>query len=291
MLSVRATSRPLSRTVATVSSPSATSSTTSSSSRAFGTVNAARYSQSRSSIHWRSISFVAQNGSGISPCRSRSRCTQPGTTAVRHGEGREVSRKDHAAGARGSTRMAVGDGPQRLLLQWVVQHELNDFTGVAEAHRRDRVRGPVVNRDPARGRVAQAAHRETHAGDKPREFVRGLGTQELLIAAGDHLRRLLEVKQRGAHRVDIAVTGGRHAMIEEQPAGARLDWGRPGADLGALPPRPAAAHDVAVPAPVDPVGALADKNVAERRVARVARAAEHEELSVDLPREQHAGAG
>jgi len=53
-------------------------------------------------------------------------------------------------------------------------------------------------------------------------------------------------------------------MIEEQPTFVRLDRRGAGADLGALPPRPAATHDVAVLAPIDQVRALADKDVAKR---------------------------
>src|SRR5580704_6320480 len=99
MFSVRATTRPFKRTVATVSRPSATSSTASSPRSDASAWKDAAYSQSRSSIHWTAASFAPQNGSGIRPARRRSVWTQPGTTAgIRPGpaasrnfQGREAS--------------------------------------------------------------------------------------------------------------------------------------------------------------------------------------------------------
>ena len=127
MFSVRATSRPLSRTVATVSSPSATSSTTSSASSDFGTMNVARYSQSRSSIHCRPSSFVPQNGSGISPCRQ-----QIAVHAARHD--RRAPRRAARGVAETPRRRGEGKhahdgrpGSAALFLQRVVLDELDDF--------------------------------------------------------------------------------------------------------------------------------------------------------------------
>ena len=108
----------------------------------------------------------------------------------------------------------------------------------------------------------------------------------------EHSPRLVEIEQRRAHAVDEAVAGIHHAVIDHQPAVVGFDGDRAGADLGALPPLAdfvaAAAHHEAVHAPVAHVGALADVDVAERRVAVVAGAAEHEVLAVDLSRKQHA---
>src|SRR6185312_5120736 len=77
-------------------------------------------------------------------------------------------------------------------------------------------------------------------------------------------------------------------MIKEQPAFARLDRRRTGPDLRTLKPRPAAPHDVTVPAPVNQIGRCADENIAEGRVPSIRRTAEHEKFSVDLAREMHA---
>lgn len=67
---------------------------------AAGTAKLARYSHSCSPIHWSDSSLLPQNGSGISPWRSRSVCTQPGTTAARQAERRVTSRNDHWAEER-----------------------------------------------------------------------------------------------------------------------------------------------------------------------------------------------
>ncbi len=76
-------------------------------------------------------------------------------------------------------------------------------------------------------------------------------------------------------------------MIEEQPAFRGFDRNGPGADLGRLPAAFGAHHKAVFP-PVDHVRALADVDVAEWRVAVIARSAEHHVLAVDLAREQHA---
>ena len=77
-------------------------------------------------------------------------------------------------------------------------------------------------------------------------------------------------------------------MVDHEPALVRLDRDRAGADLRRLPapgPRP---HDVAVAAPVDQVGALGEEDVAERRVAVVARPAQHQVAPADPAWEQDA---
>src|SRR6478609_8585446 len=113
MFSVRATTRPLRRTVATVSRPSATSSMASSPSSVAGTAKVVRYSQARSSIHCSPSSFVPKNGSGICLFRRRSLCTQPGTRAARQGDFFVASRNSQEAEARGRSRMEEGGGGRR----------------------------------------------------------------------------------------------------------------------------------------------------------------------------------
>ena len=77
-------------------------------------------------------------------------------------------------------------------------------------------------------------------------------------------------------------------MVEHEPALVRLDRGRAGADLRRLPRERHGRHDVAVAAPVHEVGALRVEDVAERRVAVVARPAQHRVALADPAREEHA---
>src|ERR1022692_698473 len=186
-------------------------------------------------------------------------------------------------GKRGSNPGEAG-----LLVERIVPDELHDVPRVAEAKRGERVRGAVVQCDAARRRVAQASHREADSGHKARELVGRLRHEERLAGARNDLPGPLGVEQHPPYRVHVAVAGRGDAVVEEKPSLARLDRRRAGADLGPLPPRPAAADHVAVPAPVYQVGALAREDVAERRVAGVRGPAEHQELPADPAREEHA---
>jgi len=75
-------------------------------------------------------------------------------------------------------------------------------------------------------------------------------------------------------------------VVEEQPAFRSFDRNRPGADLGLLP-ADGRSHDRTVVTPVAQVRALAVEDVAERRVAVVARAVQHRVLAADFARKQH----
>ena len=111
--------------------------------------------------------------------------------------------------------------------------------------------------------------------------------EQISICAKEDLPGLIDVQQDRAHAVNVAVAVGDNAVIEHQPAFGRLDGNRPGADFGGLPPLPARPHHEAVPPPVNHVRALADVDIAERRVAVVAGTAEHQEVAIELAREQH----
>ena len=109
-------------------------------------------------------------------------------------------------------------------------------------------------------------------------------------AAGQHLPGLVEVEQRRAEGVDIAVARTQHPVVEEQPPLRRLDGHGAGADLHALPGRlfeRGGRHHVAVAPPEAEVGRLRVEDVAEGRVSRVARAREHGVVAVDLAGEHH----
>ena len=108
------------------------------------------------------------------------------------------------------------------------------------------------------------------------------------MATRDDPPRLVEVEQGGAHRVDEPVARRQDAVVQEQPALGRLDRRRTRADLRGLPGPRDRRHDVAMPAPVDEVGALRQEDVPERRVPVVARPAEHQVAVVDPTREQDA---
>ena len=95
-----------------------------------------------------------------------------------------------------------------------------------------------------------------------------------VAAAGDHLPWLIQVEERGAHRVDEAVARRQDTVVDQEPAFGRLDGGRPGADLGGLPAPGFGRHDVAMPAPVGQVRAFRVEDVAERGVTIVTRSAE-----------------
>lgn len=151
------------------------------------------------------------------------------------------------------------------------------------------VGGAVVNRDPAGRRVGERRAREDDVVDESVDLEPLLRGEDVVSAAVEHLRRFVAVEDRAAHAVNVAVAGLCHAVVDQEPADIGLDRRGTSADLERLPP-PASAlrHDVAVTAPVDEIGALAQEDVAEGGVPAVARAREQEEFAVHLPREEHA---
>jgi hypothetical protein len=84
MLSAVSTTTSFSRTVAIVSSPSKRSTWRAPSTSSEDTANVQRYAQSTSSTHCTARSYMRSNGSGMTPRRSRSRWTCPGTSAGCH---------------------------------------------------------------------------------------------------------------------------------------------------------------------------------------------------------------
>jgi len=97
----------------------------------------------------------------------------------------------------------------------------------------------------------------------------------------DHLPGLVQVQQGGSEAVDEPVAGGEYPVVEQEPTFWGLDGNRTSADLGALPTAPDA-HDEAVLAPVDQVGAAAEVDVTKGGVSVVAWAAEHDVHIADL---------
>ena len=175
-----------------------------------------------------------------------------------------------------------------LLLQRVLLDERDDIGGAQEAERGKGIRRAIVECQTARGGVTEAPHREADPGHEPGQLIGGFRVEEGLFRAGDHLPRLFEIEQHGADRVHVPVAGGRDAVIDEEPSLARLNRRGTRTDLRALPPRAAAAHHVAVLAPVDHVRAFADEDVPEGRVAGVGGPAQHEKVLPELPGEEDA---
>src|SRR4030042_1174804 len=97
---------------------------------------------------------------------------------------------------------------------------------------------------------------------------------------------LVQIKQRGPEAVHESIAGRQHAVIEQEPAFGRLNRSRTGSDLGALPATFHTHHE-AVSSPVDQMWAPADEDVAEGRMAVVARAAQQHVLPADPTGEEH----
>ena len=137
----------------------------------------------------------------------------------------------------------------------------------------------------------QRSARERHVRNVAHAFVRFARRYQVRAAAGDRLPRLVEVEQRRTERIDITVARAKYAVVEQQPALARLDGHGPRADLHALPCRHLEGrgrHHMPVAAPELHVGTLRIEDVAESRMPVVARTRQHGETAVDLAGEQHA---
>src|SRR6185436_4023473 len=101
-----------------------------------------------------------------------------------------------------------------------------------------------------------------------------------------------KIQQCGAHAVYESVASVHHSVIDHEPSLVRFDRDGASTDFCPLPPLPdiAAApfHDQSMHSPMTHVWALAQINVAERRVPVVAGAAEHDVFATDLAWKQHA---
>ena len=170
----------------------------------------------------------------------------------------------------------------------ITLHELHDFIDVGKGQARSPYR-----RRRNRSRCGPSAHRPaprrgtTTLGTSPTHSYNVCGDSRYGAVRYMHLPRLIEIEQRRAEAVHKAIARGEHAVIEQQPAFARLDRRRPGPDLGGLPAADRL-HHKAMLAPVDQIRAFAVEDVAKGRVPGIAGAAEHGVLAVDLAREQHA---
>ena len=123
-----------------------------------------------------------------------------------------------------------------------------------------------------------------------RQLVNLARRYQVRAAAGDRLPRLVEVEQRRTERIDITVARAQHAVVEQQPALARLDGHGTRTDLHALPCRHLESrrrHHMPVAAPELHVGTLRIEDVAESRMPVVARTRQHGETAVDLAGEQN----
>ena len=132
---------------------------------------------------------------------------------------------------------------------------------------------------------------EGDVGHVAHALVGHLRRNQIRAAAGQHLPGLVEVEQRRAEGVDIAVARAQHAVVEEQPPLRGLDGDGARTDFHALPGAHlecGGRHHVAVVSPVLHVGAFGVEDVAEGGVARVARTRQHGELAVNLAGEHHA---
>ena len=148
------------------------------------------------------------------------------------------------------------------------------------------VRRAVVDGDAASITVLQGSAGENDVRHEAGRFVGFFRRQQVVFAAVQHLRRLVDVQNRAAHGVHEAIAGGRDAVVEQQPAFGRFDGGSAAANLDGFPPVAAAAHHMAMVSPILHVGRFGDENITERRVAGVRRAGQKLKLAVHLAREQ-----
>ena len=155
-----------------------------------------------------------------------------------------------------------------------------------EGHAHIAVGAAIVHGDTAGIRVLKGGAGEADVGHEAPLLVPLLRGQKERIAAVKHPAGLVDVQDRAADGVNIAVAGPGDAVVEEEPALVRLDGRGPAADFQILPPVAAPAHDVAVAAPELHVRALAEEDVAEGRVAGVGGAGEHGIHAVYLPGEE-----
>ena len=213
----------------------------------------------------------------------------PAGTAVQVGATRDPGDGDRATpsqSSRATGRRGIQPWRRRGRSQVRVNSSSSDRCGVRHAD--DRVGAAVVDRHPVRAGVDQGGAREDDVRDVADLLVQLLWREEVARSARDDAPRLVEVEQRRAHRVDEAVARREHAVVEDEPALGRLDRGRPGSDLRRLPGERHGRHHVAVPAPVHEVGALRVEDLAERRVAAVARPVEHRVRAADPTGEEDA---
>ena len=97
-------------------------------------------------------------------------------------------------------------------------NELEQLGEVAVRKAHDRVGAAVVD-----GHAVGVLVDERRAGeDDVRHvadlFVDGVRGEEEVAAARDDLPRLVEIEERGAHRVDEAVAGREDAVVQHEPA-------------------------------------------------------------------------
>ena len=132
--------------------------------------------------------------------------------------------------------------------------------------------------------------RERHVRHVAHALVRLARRDQVGAAPGRDLPRLVQIQQRRAEGVDVAVARAKHPVVEQQPPLRGFDRNGARTDLHALPRRDferRGRHHVTVAAPELHIGRFGVENIAERRMAVVARTREHGELPADLAREQH----
>ena len=136
----------------------------------------------------------------------------------------------------------------------------------------------------------QRSARERHVWNVPHTFVLFTRGDQVRTAARRDLPRLVQIQQRRAEGVDIAVARAKNTVVEQQPALRSLNRNGARTDLHALPRRHferRGRHHMAVATPELHVGALRVEDVPESRMAVVARTREHGELPADLAWEKH----
>ena len=168
-------------------------------------------------------------------------------------------------------------------------YKLDNLVDVSKRHANDGIGRSVVDSHPLP--VLQRGAREYHVGHVALQLVRSRRAEDVILCPIEHLLWIVGIEEGGTHRVAVPVAGLDDAMVEHEPTFAGHERYRAGADLQALPSavlKRRHLHHAAMLAPVLHVRAVADVDIAKRRMAVVARAAQHGEPAVNLFREEHA---
>ena len=163
----------------------------------------------------------------------------------------------------------------------------NDFVRPRECQCHGGIGSAVIDGDVAGRGVLKRCAGEADVGHEARGFVAFLWRQKEVFASVQHLRGLIDIQYRAAEGIHKAVAGAGDAVVEQQPPFVRLDGRRAASDFDALPPIARAAHHMPVLSPEREVRALAQEDVAKRRVSAVRGTGQHGVVAADLAREQH----
>ena len=169
--------------------------------------------------------------------------------------------------------------------------ELNQFVDRGKGQTGYGIRAAVVDGNASGILIRERGAGEDDIGHIADAFVEFPRSHEVVPGTILDLPRFIQIQKGGTDTIDIAVAGGEHTMVNQQPAFVGFNRRRSRTDLGALPGGIVAldgAENEAVASPELQILGLAQVDIAKGRVAVIRRPGEHHIHAVDFAGEEHA---